>query len=203
MQRLHSYFGCIFFWLSRFQKTDLVPKSYTFLRFPTLRYAPETRFGSNFHTLSYTSYTSYTCICRSYAFLHFPTLSYAPETRSGSGFPTLSYGSYTCICRSYAGIYKISHLHPASPVFLFTFSVNVFQDKTRTRHIKFVSSGKAGAGSSLTRTGQDISSLYHHRTKAVPRPYLPRSMLASSLRHPRIKSALALTLYPALHAACI
>ena len=48
-----------------------------------------------------------------------------------------------------------------------------------------------------------ISSLYHHRTKAVPRPYLPRSMLASSLRHPRIKSALALTLYPALHAACI
>jgi hypothetical protein len=33
------------------------PKSYTFLHFPTLRYAPETLSGKDFPTLSYTSYT--------------------------------------------------------------------------------------------------------------------------------------------------
>gem|GEM_PF-3403840 len=55
-----------------------IPKSYTFLHFPTLADALETRSGSDFPTL--------------------PTLTNAPETRSGSDFPTLptlSYGSYT------------------------------------------------------------------------------------------------------------
>ena len=54
----------------------LLPKSYTFLHFPTLSYTPETRSPSNFPTLSYTFLH----------FLHFPTL------------PTDTYGSCLPLC---------------------------------------------------------------------------------------------------------
>ena len=39
------------------------------------------------------------------------------------------------------------------------------------------------------------------RTFSAPRPYHPRSMLASGLRHPRMKFALSAPLYPASNAA--
>ena len=46
----------------------------------------------------------------------------------------------------------------------------------------------------------DIGCIVYLCTILAPRPYHPRSMLASALHHLRIKSAPASPLYPALHA---
>jgi hypothetical protein len=59
------------------------PKSYAFLHFPTLRYAPETRSTSDFPTLSYTSYASPTLSAPTSFTTDLPLTIFSPN------FPTI------------------------------------------------------------------------------------------------------------------